>query len=104
MLTKLDGTAKGGVVLAIKNDLKVPVKFVGVGEQIDDLQPFNPEAFASGLFDNEVVHEEGEEKDDFFTTKSVLDGITEEDLAAEAAAAEQALKEKEQNKEEETAE
>ena len=103
VLTKLDGTAKGGVVLAIKNDLKVPVKFVGVGEQIDDLQPFNPEAFASGLFDNEVVHEEGEEKDDFFTTKSVLDGITEEDLAAETAAAEQALKEKEQNKEEETA-
>ena len=58
VLTKLDGTAKGGVVLAIKNDLKVPVKFVGVGEQIDDLQPFNPEAFARGLFDNEVKHDE----------------------------------------------
>lgn len=58
VLTKLDGTAKGGVVLAIKNDLKVPVKFVGVGEQLDDLQPFNPEAFAQGLFDNEVKHDE----------------------------------------------
>lgn len=58
VLTKLDGTAKGGVVLAIKNDLKVPVKFVGVGEQIDDLQPFNPKAFADGLFDNEVKHDE----------------------------------------------
>ncbi len=58
VLTKLDGTAKGGVVLAIKNDLKVPVKFVGVGEQIDDLQPFNPQAFADGLFDNEVKHDE----------------------------------------------
>ncbi len=58
ILTKLDGTAKGGVVLAIKNDLKVPVKFVGVGEKIDDLQPFNPKAFADGLFDNEVKHDE----------------------------------------------
>ncbi len=58
VLTKLDGTAKGGVVLAIKNDLKVPVKFVGVGERIDDLQPFNPKAFADGLFDNEVKHDE----------------------------------------------
>ena len=60
VLTKLEGTAKGGVVLNIKNDLKVPVKFVGVGEQIDDLQPFNPEAFAQGLFDNEVVKDEDE--------------------------------------------
>lgn len=58
VLTKLDGTAKGGVVLAIKNDLKVPVKFIGVGEQIDDLQPFNPQAFADGLFDNEVKHDD----------------------------------------------
>lgn len=58
VLTKLDGTAKGGIVLAIKNDLKVPVKFVGVGEQLDDLQPFNPEAFAKGLFDAEVKHDE----------------------------------------------
>ena len=51
ILTKLDGTARGGVVLSIKNDLKVPVKFVGVGEGIDDLQPFNPHAFAEGLFE-----------------------------------------------------
>ncbi len=51
ILTKLDGTARGGVVLSIKNDLKVPVKFVGVGEGIDDLQPFNPRAFAEGLFE-----------------------------------------------------
>ena len=48
-------------MLAIKNDLKVPVKFVGVGEQIDDLQPFNPEAFANGLFDNEVEKDEENE-------------------------------------------
>ena len=56
VLTKLDGTARGGVVLAIKNDLRVPVKFVGVGEQIDDLQPFSPMAFAEGLFEAEVKH------------------------------------------------
>ncbi|MBQ2846981.1 MAG: signal recognition particle-docking protein FtsY [Clostridia bacterium] len=53
ILTKLDGTAKGGVVLAIKNDLKVPVKFIGVGEGIDDLKPFNPAAFADGLFEED---------------------------------------------------
>lgn len=63
VLTKLDGTARGGVVLAIKNDLRVPVKFVGVGEQIDDLQPFNPEAFADGLFDAEVNHDEDEDEE-----------------------------------------
>lgn len=53
VLTKLDGTARGGVVLAIREDLQVPVKFVGVGEGVDDLQPFDPEAFAAGLFDEE---------------------------------------------------
>ena len=50
VLTKLDGTAKGGVVLAIKDGLGIPVKYIGVGEQIDDLQPFNPDAFADALF------------------------------------------------------
>jgi len=62
VLTKLDGTARGGVVLAIKNDLRVPVKFVGVGEQIDDLQPFSPSAFAEGLFEAEVKHEDDDEE------------------------------------------
>ncbi|MBE6820350.1 MAG: signal recognition particle-docking protein FtsY [Ruminococcaceae bacterium] len=57
ILTKLDGTAKGGVVLAIKNDLKVPVKFIGVGEGIDDLRPFNPAAFAEGLFEEDKDEE-----------------------------------------------
>jgi len=50
ILTKLDGTARGGVVMAIREELDVPVKFVGVGEGIDDLQPFDAEAFAAGLF------------------------------------------------------
>lgn len=51
VLTKLDGTARGGVVLAIREDLQVPVKFIGVGEGMDDLQPFDPDQFAAGLFD-----------------------------------------------------
>ena len=62
VLTKLDGTARGGVVLAIKHDLNVPVKFVGVGEGMDDLQPFDPAAFAEGLFDV-TPDEEEEEKE-----------------------------------------
>lgn len=53
VLTKLDGTAKGGVILSIKEDLDVPVKYIGVGEQIDDLQPFEPQEFAKALFDVE---------------------------------------------------
>ena len=51
VLTKLDGTAKGGVVLAIKDGLGIPVKYIGVGEQVDDLQPFSPADFAKALFD-----------------------------------------------------
>lgn len=50
ILTKLDGTARGGVVLAIKGELGIPVKFIGVGEQADDLRPFSPSEFAEGLF------------------------------------------------------
>lgn len=62
VLTKLDGTARGGVVLTIKNELKLPVKFIGVGEKIDDLQPFNPSVFAKALFENtEVTHADEEE-------------------------------------------
>lgn len=49
ILTKLDGTAKGGIILSIKDELNVPVKFVGVGEQMDDLQPFIPQDFAEAL-------------------------------------------------------
>ncbi len=53
VLTKLDGTARGGIVLAIHDELSIPVKFVGVGEQIDDLQPFDSESFARSLFESE---------------------------------------------------
>jgi fused signal recognition particle receptor len=50
ILTKLDGTAKGGVVVAISKELGLPVRFVGVGEKAGDLMPFDPEAFVQGLF------------------------------------------------------
>ncbi|MDR2647128.1 MAG: signal recognition particle-docking protein FtsY [Oscillospiraceae bacterium] len=50
ILTKLDGTAKGGVVLQLKHELRLPVKFIGVGEQIDDLHPFDAHGFANALF------------------------------------------------------
>ncbi len=49
VLTKLDGTAKGGVVIAIANELKVPVRFIGVGEKLEDLQPFDGKAFAEAI-------------------------------------------------------
>jgi len=59
VLTKLDGTAKGGIVLAIRNELHIPVKFVGLGEKMDDLQSFDPERYVYGLFSTLV--EESEE-------------------------------------------
>ena len=68
ILTKLDGTARGGVVLAINNELDVPVKFVGVGEQIDDLQPFDADAFASALFDKKPTHDDDDEIADFISS------------------------------------
>lgn len=51
ILTKLDGTAKGGIIIAIKNELKIPIRFIGVGEGIDDLRPFDPTEFAKALFE-----------------------------------------------------
>ena len=51
VLTKLDGTAKGGVAVAIANDLKLPIRYVGVGEKIDDLVPFSAEEYVNGLFE-----------------------------------------------------
>ena len=53
ILTKLDGSAKGGIVIAIQSEMKIPVKFVGVGEKIDDLQKFNSEDFVKALFEEE---------------------------------------------------
>ena len=50
ILTKLDGTAKGGIILSIRKELNLPVKFIGVGEGIDDMEPFNAEEFTEALF------------------------------------------------------
>ncbi|QED47506.1 signal recognition particle-docking protein FtsY [Cytobacillus dafuensis] len=58
VLTKLDGTAKGGIVLAIRNELDIPVKFVGLGEKMDDLQEFDAEQYVYGLFADLVEIEE----------------------------------------------
>lgn len=58
VLTKLDGTAKGGIVLAIRNELEIPVKLVGLGEKMDDLQTFNAEQYVYGLFAEMVEAEE----------------------------------------------
>lgn len=51
VLTKLDGTAKGGVVVAISRELNLPIRYVGVGEKADDLLPFEPESYVASLFD-----------------------------------------------------
>ena len=53
VLTKLDGTAKGGIVVSIKHELGIPVKFIGVGEQIDDMKPFSADEFADALFERD---------------------------------------------------
>jgi fused signal recognition particle receptor len=51
VLTKLDGTAKGGIVIAVRNELGVPIKLVGVGEGVEDLVPFDPKEFVAALFE-----------------------------------------------------
>ncbi|EGQ27338.1 cell division protein FtsY [Sporosarcina newyorkensis 2681] len=63
VLTKLDGTAKGGIVLAIRSKLDIPVKFVGLGEGIEDLQPFDPEKYVYGLFADGLEMEDRDEKE-----------------------------------------
>ena len=57
VLTKMDGTAKGGIAVAIQSELKVPVKYIGVGETIDDLQKFDSDEFVNALFTNETTKE-----------------------------------------------
>ncbi len=58
IITKLDGTAKGGMVFAVSHELNLPVRFVGIGEKLTDLMPFDPAAFVDGLFDTEPQTEE----------------------------------------------
>ena len=63
VLTKLDGTAKGGIVIAIRQELSLPVKLVGLGEKMDDLQPFDSAQFVHGLFDGLINEEDIEEQE-----------------------------------------
>ena len=58
VLTKMDGTAKGGIAVAIQSELGIPVKYIGVGERIDDLQKFNSEQFVTALFDRKDTSSE----------------------------------------------
>ena len=62
VLTKMDGTAKGGIVVAIQSELGIPVKYIGVGETIDDLQKFDPDEFVNALFTADSHEEDGEEE------------------------------------------
>ena len=107
VLTKLDGTAKGGVILAIKEELNVPVKYIGVGEQIDDLQPFEPDEFARALFGAEEFMEEVEETQETEETAPIEEEFKPataeiwEQIDAEAEAERLAEQEKEKSKTEE---
>lgn len=64
VLTKLDGTAKGGIVISIKNELGIPVKLIGVGEKIDDLQPFDSRSFVTALFSDTDIEQEEEKTEE----------------------------------------
>lgn len=91
VLTKLDGTAKGGIIISIHNELGIPVKLVGVGEKVDDLQPFNAHDFAEALFDTE---------NDFdYNYERLTDDISEEEENAEeeVIAAEEIVEETAEN-------
>lgn len=85
VLTKLDGTAKGGIVISIKNELGIPVKLIGVGEKIDDLQPFNSRDFVTALFssndieDVEQLEEVQEEQPEEETEVSEITEVPEEE-------------------------
>ncbi|MBQ6067489.1 MAG: signal recognition particle-docking protein FtsY, partial [Clostridia bacterium] len=90
VLTKLDGTARGGVVLSIKNELKLPVKFIGVGEGLDDLQPFDPDAFARSLFEEsdgkDMNKEEGDSLDELVHSEDYLNYTPAESEEGDASA------------------
>lgn len=60
ILTKMDGTAKGGIAVAIQSELNIPVKYIGVGETMEDLQKFDPEQFVNALFEREETNGNGE--------------------------------------------
>ncbi|MDE5558306.1 MAG: signal recognition particle-docking protein FtsY [Ruminococcus sp.] len=77
VLTKLDGTAKGGIVISIKNELGIPVKLIGVGEKIDDLQPFNSRDFVTALFSSNEIEEPVSDETEEETVEDVAEEETE---------------------------
>lgn len=96
VLTKLDGTAKGGIVISIKNELGIPVKLIGVGEKIDDLQTFDSHQFVAALFDGVEVEEDEEFEDE--------EGMSEEDELAEDENDDEIITEEAESDEEEAPE
>lgn len=85
VLTKLDGTAKGGIIISIHNELGIPVKLVGVGEKLDDLQEFNARDFAEALFASEADFDYNYERLTDGDTEEAAEDITEEDTQENAA-------------------
>ena len=83
VLTKLDGTAKGGIVISIKNELGIPVKLIGVGEKIDDLQPFDSRMFVEALFDLEEAMAAAEEDSDVEETEDTSEEMLQSEKTAE---------------------
>lgn len=96
VLTKLDGTAKGGIVISIKNELGIPVKLIGVGEKIDDLQTFDSHQFVAALFDGVEVEEDEEFEDE--------EGMSEEDELVEDENDDEIITEEAESDEEEAPE
>ena len=90
VLTKLDGTAKGGIVISIRNELGIPVKLIGVGEGIDDLQPFEAKSFIDALFDQDAESADAQpETPAADAEESETEEPAAEDAAADGTAAEE---------------
>lgn len=106
VLTKLDGTAKGGIVISIKNELGIPVKLIGVGEKIDDLQPFDSRMFVDALFDLDEMKRKaaGNDEQDESDEISENDEDTENTLIEEISETDEALETEEITEPEEESE
>lgn len=79
VLTKLDGTAKGGIAIAIQAQMGIPVKYIGVGEQIDDLQKFDPDSFVNALFDRTKADRAGQKEEALRDKEGGRDGAAGQD-------------------------
>ena len=105
VLTKLDGTAKGGIVISIKNELGIPVKLIGVGEKIDDLQPFDSRMFVDALFDMPAEEtdedEAAETEEEFDETDTSAEYESDEEYEDEYEEAEESEEDEEYESDEE---